>query len=76
MQRARLIKREEVIEREQNATSETGEQSSSKSTSSQPSVVKLTVDAVRKWTNERKSDKSVKPREAFEALFAQPRTNE
>jgi hypothetical protein len=71
MKRARLIKREEVIERQQAGSSETNEPSPPP-----PSVVKLTVDAVRKWANERQSNKSIKPREAFDALFIHPRTNE
>ena len=78
MKRARLIKREEVIERQQieTAASEAGQSTSPESSTPQPSVVKLTVDAVRKWANERQSNKSVKPREAFDALFAQPRMSE
>jgi len=84
MKRARLIKREEVIERQQAASSADPNPSASGAASGaapegpkpQPSVVKLTVDAVRKWANERQSNKSVKPREAFEALFAEPRTSE
>lgn len=75
MKRAKLIKREEIIEREQAAVSE-GANPSKTESASQPSVVKLTFDAVRKWANERQSGKSVKPREAFDALFAEPRTNE
>jgi hypothetical protein len=76
MKRAKLIKREEIIEREQAATSESVKESAQESPAQQPSVVKLTFDAVRRWANERQSNKSVKPREAFEALFAEPRTNE
>ncbi|MCG3159214.1 MAG: hypothetical protein JMDDDDMK_00200 [Acidobacteria bacterium] len=78
MKRARLIKREEVIERQQieTAASEAVQSTSPESSTPQPSVVKLTVDAVRKWANERQSNKSVKPREAFDALFAQPRMSE
>jgi hypothetical protein len=75
MKRAKLIKREEIIEREQAAASESVRESGQEATT-QPSVVKLTFDAVRKWANERQSGKSVKPREAFDALFAEPRTNE
>jgi hypothetical protein len=75
MKRARLIKREEVIERQQTASSEIKE-TGTPNPKPQPSVVKLTVDAVRKWANDRQSNKSVKPREAFDALFAQPRMNE
>jgi hypothetical protein len=76
MKRAKLIKREEIIEREQAAASESANPSAPESTTQQPSVVKLTFDAVRKWANERQSGRSVKPREAFDALFAEPRTNE
>jgi hypothetical protein len=76
MKHAKLIKREEIIEREQAAVSEGANPSAPESTTQQPSVVKLTFDAVRKWANERQSGKSVKPREAFDALFAEPRTNE
>jgi hypothetical protein len=76
MKRAKLIKRDEIIEREQAAASEDVNPSTTESTTQQPSVVKLTFDAVRKWANERQSGKSIKPREAFDALFAEPRTNE
>jgi predicted pyridoxine 5'-phosphate oxidase superfamily flavin-nucleotide-binding protein len=76
MKRAKLIKREEIIEREQTAASESVKESAQESPAQQPSVVRLTFDAVRKWANERQSSKSVKPREAFDALFAEPRTNE
>jgi predicted pyridoxine 5'-phosphate oxidase superfamily flavin-nucleotide-binding protein len=76
MKRAKLIKREEIIEREQAAASESAKDSAQESPTQQPSVVRLTFDAVRKWANERQSNKSVKPREAFDALFAEPRTNE
>ena len=76
MKRAKLIKREEIIEREQAAASESAQEPAPESTTQQPSVVKLTFDAVRKWANERQTGKSVKPREAFDALFAEPRTNE
>jgi len=76
MKRAKLIKREEIIEREQAAASESVRESGQEATAQQPSVVKLTFDAVRKWANERQSGKSVKPREAFDALFVEPRTNE
>jgi hypothetical protein len=75
MKRAKLIKREEIIEREQ-AASESAKETTQESPTQQPSVVRLTFDAVRRWANERQSNKSVKPREAFEALFAEPRTNE
>jgi len=76
MKRARLIKREEVLERQQAASSGGPEPSEPQSSTPQPSVVRLTVDAVRKWANERQSNKSVKPREAFDALFAEPRMSE
>jgi len=76
MKRARLIKREEVIERQQAASSAGPDPSAPEAPKPPPSVVKLTVDAVRKWASERQSNKSVKPREAFEALFAEPRTSE
>ena len=76
MKRAKLIKREEIIEREQTAVSEGANSSATESATHQPSVVKLTFDAVRKWASERQSGKSAKPREAFDALFAEPRTNE
>ena len=77
MKRAKLIKREEIIEREQNVASEGADSSATgAATTQQPSVVKLTFDAVRKWATERQSGKSAKPREAFDALFAEPRTNE
>jgi hypothetical protein len=76
MKRAKLIKREEIIEREQTALSEGANSSAPESATQQPSVVKLTFDAVRKWASERQSGKYVKPREAFDALFAEPRTNE
>jgi hypothetical protein len=76
MKRAKLIKREEIIEREQAAASESVKEPGQEATAHQPSVVKLTFDAVRKWANERQSGKSVKPREAFDALFVEPRTNE
>jgi hypothetical protein len=76
MKRAKLIKREEIIEREQTAASESAKESAQESPAQQPSVVRLTFDAVRKWAIERQSNKSVKPREAFDALFAEPRTNE
>jgi hypothetical protein len=75
MKRAKLIKREEIIEREQNASAEAANSSASE-VEAQPSVVKLTFDAVRKWATERQSNRSVKPREAFDALFIEPRTNE
>jgi hypothetical protein len=75
MKRAKLIKREEIIEREQNASAEAASSSTSE-VDAQPSVVKLTFDAVRKWATERQSNRSVKPREAFDALFVEPRTNE
>jgi hypothetical protein len=76
MKRAKLIKREEIIEREQAAVSEGANSSPPESATQQPSVVKLTFDAVRKWANERQSGRSVKPREAFDALFVEPRTSE
>jgi len=76
MKRAKLIKREELIEREQAAVSEDANSSATGAATQQPSVVKLTFDAVRKWASERQSGKYVKPREAFDALFAEPRTNE
>jgi predicted pyridoxine 5'-phosphate oxidase superfamily flavin-nucleotide-binding protein len=76
MKRAKLIKREEIIEREQTAASESAKEAAQESPAQQPSVVRLTFDAVRKWANERQSNKSVKPREAFDALFVEPRTNE
>ncbi len=76
MKRAKLIKREEVIERQQAASPEAADTPAQETSKPQPSVVRLTVDAVRKWANERQSNKTVKPREAFDALFAQPRTNE
>jgi hypothetical protein len=77
MKRAKLIKREEIIEREQNVVSEGADSSATGvTTTQQPSVVKLTFDAVRKWATERQSGKYAKPREAFDALFAKPRTNE
>jgi len=76
MKRAKLIKREEIIEREQAAVSEDPNSPATKSATQQPSVVKLTFDAVRKWASERQSGKYVKPREAFDALFAEPRTSE
>lgn len=76
MKRARLIKREEALERQQAAAPEAEESTSQKPSTSQPSVVRLTVDAVRKWANERQVNKPVKPREAFDALFAEPRLSE
>jgi hypothetical protein len=76
MKRAKLIKREEIIEREQAAVSEGANSPATGTAPQQPSVVKLTFDAVRKWATERQSGKYVKPREAFDALFAEPRTNE
>jgi hypothetical protein len=76
MKRAKLIKREEIIEREQAAASESAKEAAQESPAQQPSVVRLTFDAVRKWANERQSNKPIKPREAFDALFAEPRTNE
>ena len=76
MKRAKLIKREEIIEREQAAASDGAKEPAQQPPAQQPSVVKLTFDAVRKWANERQSNKTVKPREAFDALFAEPRTNE
>jgi len=77
MKRAKLIKREDIIEREQNVVSK-GDDSSATgaATTQQPSVVKLTFDAVRKWATERQSGKIAKPREAFDAPFAEPRTSE
>jgi hypothetical protein len=76
MKRAKLIKRDEIIEREQTAVSEGASSTATDSATQQPSVVKLTFDAVRKWASERQSGKNAKPREAFDALFAEPRTNE
>jgi hypothetical protein len=76
MKRAKLIKREEIIEREQATVSEGANSSATEAATQQPSVVKLTFDAVRKWASEHQSGKYVKPREAFDALFAEPRTNE
>jgi hypothetical protein len=76
MKRAKLIKREEIMEREQAAASENAKESAQESPAQQPSMVRLTFDAVRKWANEHQANKSVKPREAFDALFAEPRTNE
>ena len=76
MKRAKLIKREEIIEREQATTAEGDNSSATGTATQQPSVVKLTFDAVRKWAIVRQSGKSVKPREAFDALFVEPRTNE
>ena len=53
MKRAKLIKREEIIEREQNVLSEGADSSATwAGTTQQPSVVKLTFDAVRKWATE------------------------
>ena len=75
MKRAKLIKREEIIER-QHAASCADPDAAPETEAPAPSVVKLTFDAVRKWANERQSNKSVKPREAFDALFVEPRTNE
>ena len=75
MKRAKLIKREEIIEREQSASAEAASASTSE-VEAHPSVVKLTFDAVRKWATERQSNRTVKPREAFDALFIEPRTNE
>ena len=76
MKRAKLNKREEITEREQAIVSEGANSSATGTATQQPSVVKLTFDAVRKWASERQSGKYVKPREAFDALFAEPRTNE
>jgi hypothetical protein len=76
MKRAKLIKREEIVEKEQAAASEGANPSATEPSPQQVSVVKLTFDAVRKWAIERQSGKSVKPREAFDALFVEPRTNE
>jgi hypothetical protein len=76
MKRAKLIKREEIIEREQNVVPGGADSSETRAATQQPSVVKLTFDAVRKWASERQSGKYAKPREAFDALFAKPRTNE
>lgn len=76
MKRAKLIKREEIIERQHAASCADPDATPTETESPAPSVVKLTFDAVRKWANERQSNKSVKPREAFDALFAEPRTNE
>lgn len=76
MKRAKLIKREEIIEKGQTDASRGANPSATEHATQQPSVVKLTFDAVRKWANERQSGKSVKPREAFDALFVEPRTSE
>jgi hypothetical protein len=76
MKRAKLIKRDEIIEREHAASRADPDAPTQETEKPAPSVVKLTFDAVRKWANERQSTKLVKPREAFDALFAEPRTNE
>jgi len=76
MKRAKLIKREEIIERQHAASSADPDASAPATETPPPSMVKMTFDAVRKWANERQSNKMVKPREAFDALFAEPRTNE
>lgn len=60
MCRAKLIKRNEVAERERaNLNAEP-----------EPNIVKTTVDAVLEWKNNRQAARQRNPREVFDALFA------
>jgi hypothetical protein len=52
MKRAKLIKREEIIERQHAASSADPDASAPATETPPPSMVKMTFDAVRKWANE------------------------
>lgn len=63
MTKAKLIKKSEVLERQQEAVAQ----------SSQKQAVKQTVEAVNQWLEKRQARRS-NPRAAFAALFVQPQT--
>jgi hypothetical protein len=65
MAKPRLIKKQEVIEREQTS------QQASQQDSKQQKVVKKTVNIVVEWLDNQRGQ-SKDPRKAFAALFAQP----
>lgn len=62
MNRAKLIKREEVLEHERRATEGR--------VAAQPSLVRTTVETVRDWVKEHRTLDRVNPREQFAALFS------
>ncbi|MCI0338686.1 MAG: hypothetical protein L0226_14000 [Acidobacteria bacterium] len=66
MTKARLIKKKEIVEREQKKESSLPEEPQKK-------VVEKTVDAVVDWL-ESQSTQRQDPRKAFAALFVQPQT--
>ena len=61
MTKAKLIKKDEVLERQQKNTAQ----------KTQKQAVKQTVDVVSNWI-EKQNAKRLDPRAAFAALFAQP----
>lgn len=61
MKRARLIKRDEQIERENTKVEKT----------TKPVLASLNRDVVRQWMDERQTKSVTDPRSAFSALFAQ-----
>lgn len=63
MMKAKLIKRDEVVERKQAKIAQKLEQQ----------TVKKTMDVVGEWIDNRRVQR-VNPRAAFAALFAQPQT--
>jgi hypothetical protein len=66
MCRARLIKRNELTERELVSPQPEAE----------PIKVKMAVDAVQEWKNNRRAAQQVNPREVFAALFSPRRLTE
>jgi hypothetical protein len=66
MTKARLVKKQELIEREQVKKTNSARKSQRK-------VVKKTVDAMVEWLENQRVQRQ-DPRKAFAALFAQPQT--
>jgi hypothetical protein len=63
MTKAKLIKRDEFLEREQ----------TQRARKVQQQAVKKTIDVVGEWIDRRRGERT-NPRAAFAALFAQPQT--
>ena len=61
MMKAKLIKRDELLEREQ----------AQRVQKEQQQTVKKTINVVGEWIDNRRSER-INPRAAFAALFAQP----
>jgi hypothetical protein len=62
MNRAKLIKRGEILDHERRATEGR--------VAAQPSLVRTTVETVRDWVRERRALDRVNAREQFAALFS------